>query len=130
MVLEGKSLLARPKSWKDSPQRPKSNKFCRFHNNYCHTTEECRHLKNKIERFIENGYLQEYICWERTWGTGPYQKWEGNKAKEAKVSSLEHFTKLRTKHALGSRAEANDPPRKGVIRMIVGGPIGGDSHHA
>ncbi|KAL0434955.1 UNVERIFIED_CONTAM: hypothetical protein Sradi_0203400 [Sesamum radiatum] len=25
------------------------------------------------------------------------------------------------------KVEVNDPPRKGVIRMIAGGPIGGDS---
>ncbi|KAL0406594.1 UNVERIFIED_CONTAM: hypothetical protein Slati_3973300 [Sesamum latifolium] len=28
------------------------------------------------------------------------------------------------------RAEANDPPRKGIIRMIAGGPAGGDSQRA
>ncbi|KAL0451512.1 UNVERIFIED_CONTAM: hypothetical protein Slati_1129300 [Sesamum latifolium] len=28
------------------------------------------------------------------------------------------------------KAEVNDPPRKGVIRMIVGGPSGGDSQRA
>ncbi|KAL0449614.1 UNVERIFIED_CONTAM: hypothetical protein Slati_1517800 [Sesamum latifolium] len=30
----------------------------------------------------------------------------------------------------GGRFEANDSPRKGVIRMIVGGPAGGDSQRA
>ncbi|KAL0449478.1 UNVERIFIED_CONTAM: hypothetical protein Slati_1504200 [Sesamum latifolium] len=95
MGVEGKGLLARPRSWKDSPQCPKSDKFCRFHNDY-----------------------------------GPYKKQEGDKAKEAKVSSLEHFPKEGAKHASGSRAKVNDPPRKGVIHMIAGGPVGGDSHHA
>ncbi|KAK4406630.1 hypothetical protein Sango_0669500 [Sesamum angolense] len=28
------------------------------------------------------------------------------------------------------KAEINDPPRKGVIRMIAGGPVGGDSQRA
>ncbi|KAL0458848.1 UNVERIFIED_CONTAM: hypothetical protein Slati_0512000 [Sesamum latifolium] len=28
------------------------------------------------------------------------------------------------------KAEVNDPPRRGVIRMIVGGPAGGDSQRA
>ncbi|KAL0420856.1 UNVERIFIED_CONTAM: hypothetical protein Slati_3108500 [Sesamum latifolium] len=62
-------------------------------------------------------------------GTGPYQKREDDKAKEAKVSSPKPFLKKGTKHALGSRGEINDP-RKGTIRMIAGGPVGGDSHHA
>ncbi|KAL0421006.1 UNVERIFIED_CONTAM: hypothetical protein Slati_3123500 [Sesamum latifolium] len=74
MAIEGKGLLARPRSWKDSPRRPKSDKFCHFHNDYGHTTEECRHLKNEIERLIQNRYLQEYVCWEKARGTGPYQK--------------------------------------------------------
>ncbi|KAL0439136.1 UNVERIFIED_CONTAM: hypothetical protein Slati_2396600 [Sesamum latifolium] len=74
MAVEGKGLLTRPRSWKGNPQRPKSDKFCHFHNNYGHTTEECRHLKNEIERLIQNGYLQEYVCWEKARGTGPYQK--------------------------------------------------------
>ncbi|KAL0416407.1 UNVERIFIED_CONTAM: hypothetical protein Slati_3472600 [Sesamum latifolium] len=74
MVVEGKGLLACPRSWKDSPQRPKFDKFCRFYNDYGHTTEECRHLKNEIERLIQNGYFQEYVCWKKARGTGPYRK--------------------------------------------------------
>ncbi|KAL0405252.1 UNVERIFIED_CONTAM: hypothetical protein Slati_3839100 [Sesamum latifolium] len=76
MAVEEKGLITRPPSWTDTPQCPKSDKFCRFHNDYGHTTEECRHLKNEIERLIQNGYLQEYVCWEGARGTGPYQKKE------------------------------------------------------
>ncbi|KAL0360415.1 UNVERIFIED_CONTAM: hypothetical protein Sradi_3726000 [Sesamum radiatum] len=49
MAVEGKGLLSRPRSYNNGPQRPKLVKFCHFHNDYGHTTEECRHLKNKIE---------------------------------------------------------------------------------
>ncbi|KAL0310355.1 UNVERIFIED_CONTAM: hypothetical protein Scaly_2935400 [Sesamum calycinum] len=49
MAVEGKGLLSRPRTYKDGPQHPQSDKFCRFHNEYGHTTEECRHLKNEIE---------------------------------------------------------------------------------
>ncbi|KAL0461287.1 UNVERIFIED_CONTAM: hypothetical protein Slati_0016300 [Sesamum latifolium] len=62
MAVEEKGLLTHPRSWRDISQRPKSDKFCRFHNDYGHTMEECRHLKNEIERLIQNGYLQEYVC--------------------------------------------------------------------
>ncbi|KAL0458907.1 UNVERIFIED_CONTAM: hypothetical protein Slati_0517900 [Sesamum latifolium] len=79
MAVEGKGLITRPRSWRDTPRRPKSDKFCRFHNDYGHSTEECRHLKNEIERLIQDGYLQEYVCWEKARGTGPYQKKDGDK---------------------------------------------------
>ncbi|KAL0394691.1 UNVERIFIED_CONTAM: hypothetical protein Slati_4435300 [Sesamum latifolium] len=47
-----------------------------------------------------------------------------------KAASPEHFPQEGTKYASGSKGEVNDPPRKGVIYMIAGGPVGGDSHHA
>ncbi|KAL0462839.1 UNVERIFIED_CONTAM: hypothetical protein Slati_0171500 [Sesamum latifolium] len=143
MVVQGKRLLARPRSWKEGPQRPQSNKFCRFHNDYGHTTAECRHLKNEIERLIQNGYLQEYVCWEKARGTRPYQKREADKPKEVKRASPETLPRGGPKTGSGERAGPSDPPvrigrslellsppRKGVVRMIVGGPIGGDFHHA
>ncbi|KAL0446118.1 UNVERIFIED_CONTAM: hypothetical protein Slati_1739700 [Sesamum latifolium] len=102
IAVEGKGLLARPRSWKEGSQRPQSDKFCRFHNDYGHTTKEYRHLKNEIERLIQNGYLQEY----------------------------EVSPKRGPKIAANEKTDTSDLPRKGVIRMITGGPIGGDSYHA
>ncbi|KAL0340205.1 UNVERIFIED_CONTAM: hypothetical protein Sradi_4537300 [Sesamum radiatum] len=46
------------------------------------------------------------------------------------VASLEAFLKGGPKIAPGDRCEPSDLPRKGVIRMIAGGSIGGDSHYA
>ncbi|KAL0420444.1 UNVERIFIED_CONTAM: hypothetical protein Slati_3067300 [Sesamum latifolium] len=46
-------------------------------------------------------------------GIGPYQKQEGDKAKETKASSLERFPKEGTKYASGSKGEISDPPEKG-----------------
>ncbi|KAL0433978.1 UNVERIFIED_CONTAM: hypothetical protein Slati_2732100 [Sesamum latifolium] len=103
MAVEEKGLITRPLSWRDTPQRPKSDKFCRFHNDYGHTTEECRHLKNKIERLIQNGYLQEYLCWERARGTGPYQKKEGDKARETTAPSPGRSSREGAKQTSGGR---------------------------
>ncbi|KAL0445064.1 UNVERIFIED_CONTAM: hypothetical protein Slati_2229100 [Sesamum latifolium] len=128
MAVEEKGLLTRPRSWRDTLQRPKSDKFCRFHNNYGHTIEECRHLKNEIERLIQNGYLQEFVCWEKARGTGPYQKREEDKAKEIRAASPERFPKERARPTSRSKGDDNNIPRKGDIRMITGGPSGGDSH--
>ncbi|KAL0439651.1 UNVERIFIED_CONTAM: hypothetical protein Slati_2448100 [Sesamum latifolium] len=130
MVVEGNGLLSRPRSYKDGSQRPKSDKFCRFHNDYGHTIKECRHLKNEIEWLIQNGYLQEYICWEKARGTGPYKKVRVDKDKNVKNPSPESPVKYMPRSSMTGKAEVNDPPRKGVIRMILGGPAGGDSQRA
>ncbi|KAK4388450.1 hypothetical protein Sango_2451600 [Sesamum angolense] len=57
-------------------------------------------------------------------------KREDDKTKETNAPSLDSFPKEGAKHASSSRAETNEPTHKGVIRTIVGGPVGGDSHHA
>ncbi|KAL0407915.1 UNVERIFIED_CONTAM: hypothetical protein Sradi_1725900 [Sesamum radiatum] len=79
MAIKGRGLLSRPKSYKNGPRQLKSDKFCRFHNDYGHTTKECRHLKSEIELLIQKGYLQEYVYWEKARGTRSYQKYEMDK---------------------------------------------------
>ena len=37
------------------------NKYCRFHQNHGHRTDECRHLKDQVETLIQQGKLQKYI---------------------------------------------------------------------
>ncbi|KAL2251374.1 UNVERIFIED_CONTAM: hypothetical protein Sindi_2259700 [Sesamum indicum] len=39
MVVKGKGLLTRPRSWREQTQHPKSDKLCNFHNDYSHTIE-------------------------------------------------------------------------------------------
>ncbi|KAL0320199.1 UNVERIFIED_CONTAM: hypothetical protein Sradi_5281400 [Sesamum radiatum] len=130
IAMVGKDLLSRPRSYKDGPRQPKSDKFYRFHNNYGHTTEESRHLKSEIERLIQNGYLQEYVCWEKARGTGPYQKYETDKGNEVKNSCPGSLVKDMPKTSMMEKIQVNDPPRKGVIRMIAGDPTVGDSQRA
>ncbi|KAL0377449.1 UNVERIFIED_CONTAM: hypothetical protein Sradi_3050400 [Sesamum radiatum] len=50
-----------PRKMKDNPKRQKSDKYCRFHRDRGHTTEECHHLKNEIEKLIQRGYLRQYV---------------------------------------------------------------------
>ncbi|GAV82656.1 hypothetical protein CFOL_v3_26107, partial [Cephalotus follicularis] len=38
-----------------------SDKYYRYHRDYWHDTEECRHLKNKIEDLIRKGHLRKYV---------------------------------------------------------------------
>lgn len=46
------------------PKRPQSDKFCKFYNDYGHTTNECRNLKIAIEKLIQEGELLEYVWQE------------------------------------------------------------------
>ncbi|CAA0840439.1 Unknown protein, partial [Striga hermonthica] len=54
-----------PKTRFTGPYRPRSDLYCRFHKDYGHTTENCRHLKDEIERLIRAGYLKEFFYHDR-----------------------------------------------------------------
>ncbi|CAA0828662.1 Unknown protein, partial [Striga hermonthica] len=54
-----------PKTRFTDPSRPKSNLYCRFHRDYGHTTKNCRHLKDEIERLIRAGHLKEFLYHDR-----------------------------------------------------------------
>ncbi|KAL0439423.1 UNVERIFIED_CONTAM: hypothetical protein Slati_2425300 [Sesamum latifolium] len=50
-----------------------------------------------------------------------------DKGKEVKDPSSASPVKNVPRTSMMGRTEVNDPPRKGIIRMITGGPAGGDS---
>ncbi|KAL0282337.1 UNVERIFIED_CONTAM: hypothetical protein Sangu_2956500 [Sesamum angustifolium] len=89
---------------KDNPKRVRSKKYCRFHRDRGHTTEECHHLMNEIEKLIQRGYLKEYI------NQGP------SRQPQDSISAQTRNT--------------DNLPTAGVIAVISGGPTGGDSANA
>ncbi|KAL0371758.1 UNVERIFIED_CONTAM: hypothetical protein Scaly_0857400 [Sesamum calycinum] len=105
VVAEQQGLIHQwPKKMKDNPKRVKSEKYCRFHRDRGHTTEECHHLMNEIEKLIQRGYLKEYI------NQGPSRQPQDS-----------IFAQTRNTDNL---------PTAGVIAVISGGPTGGDSANA
>ncbi|XP_012833010.1 PREDICTED: uncharacterized protein LOC105953875 [Erythranthe guttata] len=60
-VIEQKGLAEPPRPMQRNAKREKSDRYCRFHKDRGHTTEECAQLKMAIERLIKQGHLGEYI---------------------------------------------------------------------
>ncbi|KAL0416060.1 UNVERIFIED_CONTAM: hypothetical protein Slati_3437900 [Sesamum latifolium] len=63
-------------------------------------------------------------------GTGPYQKKETDRTKEPRGANQEAPPRESPQAGIKKKMDPNNVPRKGIIRMITGGPVGGDSHHA
>ncbi|CAA0828784.1 cysteine-rich RLK (RECEPTOR-like protein kinase) 8, partial [Striga hermonthica] len=59
------NVVSWPRTRKGGPRKPKSNLYCRFHKDYGHNTDYCRHLKDEIERLIKEGHLKEVIYKDR-----------------------------------------------------------------
>nr|XP_023889806.1 uncharacterized protein LOC112001874 [Quercus suber] len=97
-----------PRPLQSPPNVRDKRKYCRFHKDHRHYTEDCRDLKEHIEELIQKGKLQKYVK------RGEASRY-GKKEQQG-----------------DSRRNEGQPPHpqnaRGEIKTIAGGPsIGGSS---
>ncbi|XP_030970301.1 uncharacterized protein LOC115990628 [Quercus lobata] len=108
--IKDEHYLKWPRPLHSSPNVRDKNKYCRFHRDHGHNTEECRDLKEQIEELIRKGKLQKYV-----------KKGEYGKFRDDNRTQHESFTR--------DDDHPSQPPRKviGEINTIAGGPSSGGS---
>ena len=86
------------------------NKYCQFHKDHDHYTEDFRDLKEQIDELIWKGKLQKYV-----------KKWVSSKFSDSNKSRHESLSR--------SEDRPFQPPQDviGEIKTIVGGPFTGGS---
>ncbi|KAL0373703.1 UNVERIFIED_CONTAM: hypothetical protein Sradi_3286000 [Sesamum radiatum] len=104
VVAEKSGIIKWPPKMRENEERQKSRKYCSFHQDRGHETEECVHLRKELERLIELGQLPE---------------------------ELYHSVKASRKHDPVERGLAVSPPGNWsgnrVIHLIEGAGYGGNS---
>ncbi|XP_052205162.1 uncharacterized protein LOC127809987 [Diospyros lotus] len=61
-IIQGKDYLKKPRSIKTSSDKRNRSKYCRFHRDLGHDTEECHQLKEEIQELINRGFLKSYVA--------------------------------------------------------------------
>ncbi|CAA0823325.1 Unknown protein, partial [Striga hermonthica] len=136
--IDGKDVTW-PRSRFEGPTPPKSRRYCRFHKDYGHTTKDCRHLKDEIERLIRAGHLEEFVYQDKV------RRKEKRRCREDSVEKSEEDDEEARggrdgrkrdegKKRRGSREREREGDggqvKRGMIYMISGGPTDGDSNNA
>ncbi|XP_073154100.1 uncharacterized protein [Henckelia pumila] len=130
-VCEDRRALVRPRNAEKGPRLPPSDKFCDFHQEYGHITNDCQRLGEEVQRIM---YDDPRIRAELTRRANPPRQgrapqWR-NQRNEDRENQGDHQGRA-PPNGRGDRVQqiANHPDR-GVIHMISGGSTDGDSGRA
>ena len=91
MQIKDDPSLKWPEKMKGDPNKRNRNKYCRFHRDHGHDTDECFDLKQQVENLIRQGKLKSFL---------------GRDHKDEKLKG---------------KAEESSRPLLGEIRVIIGG---------
>ena len=61
MQIKDDPTLKWPKPLSSSSKQRDTKKYCHFHKDHGHYTNECRYLKKQIEELIQRGKLQNFV---------------------------------------------------------------------
>ncbi|XP_012836532.1 PREDICTED: uncharacterized protein LOC105957150 [Erythranthe guttata] len=118
LAIENNPKLKWPRTYAEAPRKsPTLGSFCRFHNDYGHTTNECQHLRDEIERLIRAKNLPEFV----KEGNQRPQQFPARRTNEPRKPEP-------GREKLNERKDQVAPAN--FISMILGGPSGGDSNRA
>ncbi|XP_065622630.1 uncharacterized protein LOC136064614 [Quercus suber] len=61
MQIKDEPSLKWPEKMKEDPNKRNRNKYCRFHRDHGHDTDECFDLKQQVENLIRQGKLRNFL---------------------------------------------------------------------
>ncbi|XP_011085656.1 uncharacterized protein LOC105167581 [Sesamum indicum] len=118
MIVENTDVLKWPRHTRYTPSKKTSNKYCRFHRERGHNTEECYQLKDEIERLVRQGHFRDRV---------PPNCKIGGEGWRSRSRSRDRDRNPGPSKTDRAPMGGNNAPTKGVIYTIAGGPTAGDS---
>ncbi|GFZ06659.1 hypothetical protein Acr_18g0008290 [Actinidia rufa] len=99
---------------KTDPQKRNMNKYCEFHRDHGHNTEDCFQLKEQIADLIKRGYLRKYVA-ARPPPNSPERRYGDNRPTAGDIQTIHggfgsggYSTSSRKRHARSAHGPADE----------------------
>ncbi|GFZ03474.1 hypothetical protein Acr_16g0000980 [Actinidia rufa] len=103
-----------PGKIKTDPQKRNRNKYCEFHRDHGHNTEDCFQLKEQIADLIKRGYLRKYVA-ARPPPNSPERRYGDNRPTAGDIQTIHggfgsggYSTSSRKRHARSAHRPAEE----------------------
>ena len=103
-----------PGKIKTDPQKRNRNKYCEFHRDHGHNTEDCFQLKEQIADLIKRGYLRKYVA-ARPPPNSPERRYGDNRPTAGDIQTIHggfgsggYSTSSKKRHARSAHRPANE----------------------
>ncbi|KAL2249877.1 UNVERIFIED_CONTAM: Retrovirus-related Pol polyprotein from transposon [Sesamum indicum] len=120
MMVENAYVLKWPRHTRYTPSKKFSNKYCKFHRERGHNTEECFQFKDEIERLVRQGYFRSQVP--------PNCKISKDETRRSRSRSQDRNPG--PARVTNTQTVENNAPTKEVIYTIAGGSSSGNSNRA
>ncbi|XP_077234682.1 uncharacterized protein LOC143876885 [Tasmannia lanceolata] len=125
-AISGEEFIKWPTPMISKGNRRDKSKYCRFHMDHGHDTDDCRQLKEEIEQLIIRGYLKKYVRSD-TRGSDPKEKGpQGRSPRQSQPPPV----RRQSPSPPSPPPEAHGSQPRGVIGTIMGGPAAGGTSSA
>ncbi|XP_077246024.1 uncharacterized protein LOC143885861 [Tasmannia lanceolata] len=121
-AIKGEEFVRWPTRMISKGNKRDKSKYCQFHRDHGHDTDECWHLKEEIELMINRGYLKKYV------------KDDGDRRERRGRSPQGHSPRRPPSSPVRNKSlppvsplpEVRRSQPNGVTNTIMGGPTDGD----
>ncbi|XP_043710414.1 uncharacterized protein LOC122659365 [Telopea speciosissima] len=126
MEVYDRGLLQWPRPMFSNPEDRNKNKYCKFHRDVGHDTENYRQLKREIEDVIQKGHLKRYVKEDtkdnpRGRDTMRNVRGRDDRARRGDDRDRQGNRRDDQREVRGNRDEANTSPTPAIL-TILGGP--------
>jgi len=105
-------------------------KYCRYHHNHGHTTEECKALQDKIEELVRVGHFRRFIRRDdHSSSRSRHPPRHDHRHQPSNAHHNSHSTQITNQQPEPAHTNITpaDPPLRGTINTISGGFASGGS---